>query len=572
MRAFWLDVVFGTMFVFVIMGVFKYTFDRVQLLDPVGDAIGDTEITDIVFSQLREEPLAEERIVLVNLAWERHEIAAQLDILSKYNPAIIGIDAELYSPKADFIDSILEASLANAKNVIVPHRLISYNDELGYFDSVRYPLDRFEQVSDEAFVNLITPAGEQDEFKIVRSFTPKENLNGREVYAFGVRLAQYLDPERTKKFIDRNNDFELINFKRNIIDWHKAGKWSGKFPALDIDEVMTENFVPEMIEGKIVILGYLGNDFFDTSWDDKFFTPLNMQYAGKTNPDMYGAVVHANIAAMVLNEDYIDHMGENSGTILGIILCFLNVALFSLIYKRLDQWYDGLTKLIQIFELILLFGLVIFVFNAYSYKLEMTVSLVAIALAGDALEVYFGVIKNLFSTKGRRTLFRKKTGESAGMSEEDVQLYTKIFWKMEISLFQEFIALSKEEEVHSGKMIIEEGKVTDKLFLLKEGVAEIFVGEEKIAEVENGKFIGEMSFLTEKVPMASVKTKQDCVLVTWNKKNLKDMVEQDANFEVELRDVLDEDIIQKLTRQNLQKIKNSEGKKKIVESNKELNN
>jgi CHASE2 domain-containing sensor protein len=428
MRAFWLDAVFGTIFVFLIMGFFKYTFDRVELLDPVADAIGDTEITDIVFSTLREEPLAEERIVLVNIGFlNREGIAAQLDIISQYNPAVIGIDAKFFGPKPGVQDSLLENSIKNAGNVIIPHVLMDYNDELGYFDSVAYAYEPFEKAAfDEAFVNLITPAGEQEQFKIVRSFTPREQLEGREALAFGVKLAEYIDQEKVDQFLARKKEFELINFKRNIIDWFEAGKFSGKFPTLDVDDIFNENFVPEMIEGKIVIMGYLGQDLFDTSWDDKFFTPLNVQYAGKTNPDMYGAVVHANIAAMVLNQEFIDHMSVNSGIILGIILCFLNVALFSLIYKRLDQWYDGLTKLIQLVEIFSIFGLVVWVFNSYDFKLDMTVSLVAIALAGDALEVYFGVIKNLFTVQGRRTLFRKKdTNDNLANGDNDIELGTQ---------------------------------------------------------------------------------------------------------------------------------------------------
>ncbi len=160
-----------------------------------------------------------------------------------------------------------------------------------------------------------------------------------------------------------------------------------------------------MIKGKVVIFGYLGDDFFDTSWDDKFFTPLNKKYAGKANPDMYGPVIHANIVSMVLNEDYVDELGENRAIILGVIICFFNVVLFSWVYRRLPRWYDGITKLIQVFELMILTFLMVMFFYWFNFKLNLTYTLAAVALAGDSLEVYYGVIKNLFRRESRRQLF-----------------------------------------------------------------------------------------------------------------------------------------------------------------------
>jgi hypothetical protein len=45
---------------------------------------------------------------------------------------------------------------------------------------------------------------------------------------------------------------------------------------------------------------------------------------------MFGAVVHA-IVSMILNEDYVNQMAEWQEVAMAIILCLLNVALFSLI-------------------------------------------------------------------------------------------------------------------------------------------------------------------------------------------------------------------------------------------------
>jgi CHASE2 domain-containing sensor protein len=176
--------------------------------------------------------------------------------------------------------------------------------------------------------------------------------------------------------------------------------------VLDWMDVLEENFSPSVFEDKIVILGYLGEDLSDTSWEDKLYTPLNMEYAGRTNPDMYGVVVHANILAMILNGNFINSMSETLGIALGAILCFINVVGFSLIYILLPRWYDGLTKSIQLIEALLLLLVVVLVFHFFSYKLNLTLGIIAVLFAGDSLEVYYGVLKNLFSKEQRRLLFQ----------------------------------------------------------------------------------------------------------------------------------------------------------------------
>ena len=171
-------------------------------------------------------------------------------------------------------------------------------------------------------------------------------------------------------------------------------------------DVFTENFTPELIKDKILIMGYLGEDLSDPSWADKFFTPLNSKIAGRANPDMFGVVVHANIASMVLYDMPVNNMGEFWGILIAIIVCFLNVVAFSWIYYNLSRWYDGITKMIQLIEVLIITLMVVLVFSAYSLRLNMTVTIFAVLLVSDSLEIYFGVIKNLFNRDERRRLFK----------------------------------------------------------------------------------------------------------------------------------------------------------------------
>ncbi|MBA4056437.1 MAG: hypothetical protein C0490_17105, partial [Marivirga sp.] len=96
MRKFWLDCILATAFVFLAMwGLFGLTQTRLfNAFDPIGQALADVELTDYVFSDLRDDPNVEEKIVVVNIGnLSRAQIAQQIRIVSKYKPKVIGLDA-----------------------------------------------------------------------------------------------------------------------------------------------------------------------------------------------------------------------------------------------------------------------------------------------------------------------------------------------------------------------------------------------------------------------------------------------------------------------------------------------
>ena len=409
-KKFWLDTILGTVFVIASMfSLSQLTYFKIfDVLDPIGDAFTDMETTDIVFSQIREAPFGEENIVLVNIGMEnRAGIAYMLNIISQYNPAVIGVDTFFKTPKDSIGDQFLEEAFAGVENLVLVSKL-EHTDEDDLFDSLGTSLPRFNQHAQTAFANFITGAATQDDLKNCRTFAPKEKVGDDIEYALSVKLAMEYAPEKAQRFLDRGNDIEVINFRGNVFDGG-ATKFGTTYFALDVEDVYNENFVPELIEGKIVIFCFLGSYLGDPqALEDKYFTPLNAKYAGKAHADMFGGVVHANALSMILSESYIDSMSEKWSYFWAFFLLYLNVVLFTYIYKVMPKWYDGLTKLIQVLEAFALFTMVIIVFNAYDYKLDVNIAIIAILLSGDLLEVYFGVVKNLLTKEGRRELTQLK--------------------------------------------------------------------------------------------------------------------------------------------------------------------
>ncbi len=418
MRKFWFECLLATVLVFLFMfGIYRLTeLNAFNAFDSVGQALEDVEITDYVFRSLRDDPNVDTTIVVVNIGnLSRRGIAQQIEIISKHKPKVIGIDS-FFDCRTGLRDTVncpaLKDTLGNlmfsnairqAGNVVLVTKLFQSDSlvDKGYFDvadSVRVSDAIFSDYAlAQGFANLETDAAFQDDVKTCRSFYPTWKYRNQELYAFAVQMAKVYDSAKTNRFLTRDNFTEVINYRGNIVDLFHTTNYPQMFYTLDVEDVFYENFVPEMIKDKIVIFGYLGQQLGDPSWSDKFYTPLNKKLAGKANPDMFGVVVHANIVSMILNEDFVEEMAEWQEYLLAFIVCLLNVALFSLIDSKLPIWYDGITKTLQIIQLVAYSFLMVMIFHKFDFKLNITITLAAVALVGDVFEIYNHVFRVIFS-------------------------------------------------------------------------------------------------------------------------------------------------------------------------------
>ena len=411
-------------------GIYKLTqLNIFNAFDAVGKALADVELTDYVFSVLREDPLVDESIVVVNIGnLSRREVAQQIQIISKYKPKVIGIDSffDCATGLRDTVNCpqlkdtvgnlLLSNAIKEAGNVVLVTKVFQSDSALARGKDVIDSLERSDpdfrdNAMAEGYATLDTDAAFQDDVKTCRSFNPVMYFEGKPHYAFSVRMAMAYDSLKTKKLLDRGNFSEVINYRGNIVDIFHSTNYPQMFYTLDVSDVLTENFVPEMIKDKIVIFGFLGSEIGDPSWSDKFYTPLNNKMAGKANPDMFGVVVHANIVSMILNGDYVNEMQKWQEILMAFLICILNVALFSLINLRLPAWYDGITKSLQLIQLVVYSFLMVIIFAKFSFKLNVTLTLAAVALVGDVFEIYNNVLKALFFKIRSMLGFTKKMDE-----------------------------------------------------------------------------------------------------------------------------------------------------------------
>jgi len=422
MKNIWLQSLAITLFVFLTLwGASNITdFKLFSAFDPISQALSDFELTDYAFSNLRPDPLVDQRIILVNFGdLPRRDVAQQLQIISQYKPKVIGIDG-YYNCEGglrdtvncpQLIDTLGNLMLANAieqaGNVVLVSKLLqsdsaSNAEAIDLYDSIEYSDPIFSDHARNAYANLVTGAVYQEDVKLCRSFIPKYTVKGKDEYAFAVQVCMLYDSVKTKKFLARNKEEEVINYHGNVEiqdirlkNLKRKSTTTTNYPimfyAIDANQLMNGEVLPEMFKDNIVIVGFLGAYFGDATWIDKYFTPLNKKVAGRANPDMFGLVVHANIVAMILNEDYVSELAEWEKYVIGLLVCFFTVVLFIEIDLKLPAWFDALSVLIQLAQILLISGLVVYTYAGYSFKLDLALTLGVAALVGPCYDIYKSV-------------------------------------------------------------------------------------------------------------------------------------------------------------------------------------
>jgi CHASE2 domain-containing protein len=355
----------------------------IDFLDPIQNTVENFNATDIVFSQIRnkEAQPVDTNIVLVNIGnLNRKGIANQLEIINQYNPKVVGVDAFFRKSKGEAMDIPLQEVMSEIDNLVIVNKL-RYNPDKKIFDSIETSHPMFLDYAEQSFANLITS---EDEFRTVRTFTPKQKVNDKNEIFFALKIAQHYDKEKVDKFLARNNEVETINFKRN----------QDKYLTLDACEIFEKQDELDFLDDKIVLLGFMGPSFDRKVTEDIFYTSMNEYYFGKTYPDMYGVVVHANIISMVLEQDFVYTISDNVVLILSILLVFLNMIFFKLIEDKYPEWYEPANFGIVLFEIVGVIFLLINLLLHYNIEINFReVTLFGILFSPTGYELYKGSLK-----------------------------------------------------------------------------------------------------------------------------------------------------------------------------------
>lgn len=391
-----------------------------QIAFPQSITLQDFHWEDFVF-KFREVNHREDRITLINISeGSRREIAEQIELLSRYQPRVIGLDAlfincfdSLACPNAG--DTVANRKLSDAirlaGNVVLSARLHASTSgllmEREVYDSLELSDVQFRHWANYGFSNLVTSSDLLSGIQC-RSYCPMVLIDKTLVYSFGVAVARMYDSIQANKQIARFTEEEILSYQDELINFRgNAGTYSysffgqvvtkgSYFDVLDYDDLMGDNFSDELIRDRIVLLGYLGEEYLaDPAFEERFFTPLNPTLAGRSMPDMLGLVIHANIISMILNEDYINQLSPFWDFMVMVVVIVLNILFFMKLLQRNSVWYDSLCFLIPVVQIVVISWLRIELLGSFNFRLDLEDIIYYLAFVTFAINIYFGPWKAL---------------------------------------------------------------------------------------------------------------------------------------------------------------------------------
>lgn len=271
------DTILCTLFTLIIAGLLYFVFVNISFLNVFSRAFGDFEFTDIYYSRQLGKRETSKNIILVNVGHvDRAEIAKAIEIVSRQNPKVIGLDMIFKDLKSPASDSLLRKALQKT------HIVTSYGV---HSDTLTANHPFFTSPSGKSgFVNVLP----KEDYLVIRDVeTWKLSSQKDTLISFPAQIAFMHTPGLRKETLKLSSPIP-IDYIGNI----GTGDSPGSFMHFDIPDILSRQSIPVM-EKAIVIFGYLGHNPHDI--EDKHFTPMNPVIAGKSLPDMYGAVIHANI-------------------------------------------------------------------------------------------------------------------------------------------------------------------------------------------------------------------------------------------------------------------------------------
>lgn len=380
------DTFFASIAVFVSMGLLALLPFNLSVLNPFRVALEDFDFNDMAYSELKknQETKQDDRMVIVNIGYlDRLALTRILQIVSNEEPKVIGLDVMFDNEKDSLSDAFLFEQLKTTPNLVLATKL-DWNDS-------KHPLKQsvFKDTSlTLGFVNFVGA-----EKGTIRYFSPLEKENNNIHMSFASAITQQAYPQAYQKLIDRNKAIETINYTRH----------EHKYPLVDGTQLLEGAVVEGIFKDKIVLLGYVSSSPFDI--EDKYLTPMNEKFAGKTFPDMNGVMIHANIISMILDGSYIKKIPSWITWSLALILTWLHISLFIRYYIDQHIWFHLVAKIAQLISAIFFVYLGLFLFNRYNVKLDMSITVVAIILAIDVLYFYEALAQWLHKKFNYQTIF-----------------------------------------------------------------------------------------------------------------------------------------------------------------------
>ncbi len=129
------------------------------------------------------------------------------------------------------------------------------------------------------------------------------------------------------------------------------------------------------------------------------------------------------------------------------------------------------------------------------------------------------------------------------MNDKNAELYETLFKDMTPVEYLKVSKIAEWKTFKSGEVIIKEGMTVKDLHLIYNGTVDVIVKDDTVAELKDGQFVGEMSFLTEKPATATCKVKHDAELLVWRQREFKELLKRNPSLYYSIQSLLSAQLV-----------------------------
>lgn len=139
-----------------------------------------------------------------------------------------------------------------------------------------------------------------------------------------------------------------------------------------------------------------------------------------------------------------------------------------------------------------------------------------------------------------------KERREVSFSEEEQELYETLFKNFAPFEFMKLLRIGEWLEAKQDQVLAIEKKQLDDVMLIYNGLVKVEADGQTLAQLKDGSFIGEMSFITGGDATATVRAIEPTRYLSWSKADLKKLFNRNPSMLFAMQTVLSTDLTKKL--------------------------
>ena len=129
------------------------------------------------------------------------------------------------------------------------------------------------------------------------------------------------------------------------------------------------------------------------------------------------------------------------------------------------------------------------------------------------------------------------------MAPKDKELYETLFKDLSPVEYLKITKIANWKKFKAGDTLIRQDHLVTDLILIYNGTVDVIVEDNKVAQLKDGQFVGEMSFLTEKSATADCIVKHDTECILWKQPEFKELLKRNPSLYYTIQGLLSNQLI-----------------------------